>query len=70
MQSMFAKVKDYADDQDSFVCVLVDEVESLVSARKAALNGTEPSDCTSASTPLSVLTTELAAQPFVPSMLF
>jgi len=27
-----------------FVCVLIDEVESLTSARKSALNGNEPSD--------------------------
>jgi pachytene checkpoint protein 2 len=45
VQAMFSKVKEYADDDESFVCVLVDEVESLASARKAAANGTEPSDC-------------------------
>lgn len=31
-------------ESDVFICILIDEVESLSAARKAALNGMEPSD--------------------------
>ncbi|XP_077982391.1 pachytene checkpoint protein 2 homolog [Glandiceps talaboti] len=44
VMKMFKKIQDLIDNQDSLVCVLIDEVESLTSARKSALNGTEPSD--------------------------
>lgn len=32
------------EDQDSLVILLIDEVESLTAARKAAVSGSEPSD--------------------------
>lgn len=41
---MFAQIHLLLDDEDAFVCVLIDEVESLSAARKAALSGMEPSD--------------------------
>eukprot|EP00058_Branchiostoma_floridae_P019450 XP_002604940.1 hypothetical protein BRAFLDRAFT_58489 [Branchiostoma floridae] len=41
---MFQKIQELIDDSDALVCVLIDEVESLTAARKASLNGTEPSD--------------------------
>lgn len=41
---VFEKIRGILEDHHSFVVVLIDEVESLSSARKAALNGTEPSD--------------------------
>ncbi|KAI8901584.1 P-loop containing nucleoside triphosphate hydrolase protein [Globomyces pollinis-pini] len=41
---LFIKLHAMLDNQDAFVCVLIDEVESLTAARKAALNGSEPSD--------------------------
>lgn len=41
---LFAKVAEVVEEEDSLVFVLVDEVESLTSARKAAVNGSEPSD--------------------------
>mmetsp|Transcript_15212 Transcript_15212/g.39538 ORF Transcript_15212/g.39538 Transcript_15212/m.39538 type:complete len:482 (-) Transcript_15212:1872-3317(-) len=42
--AVFAKVRELVDDRETFVSVLIDEVESLVASRAAALNGTEPSD--------------------------
>jgi len=44
VQKMFAEIKDCIEDPDSFVCVLIDEVESLTAARKNAMSGSEPSD--------------------------
>eukprot|EP00741_Cyanophora_paradoxa_P008361 tig00001302_g8088.t1 len=41
---LFDKLKEFVDDPHCLVCVLIDEVESLAAARKAALAGTEPSD--------------------------
>ncbi|KAG0286196.1 Pachytene checkpoint protein 2 [Linnemannia gamsii] len=41
---MFDQIWTMVDDDDTFVCVLIDEVESLAAARKAALSGNEPSD--------------------------
>ncbi|RUP52415.1 P-loop containing nucleoside triphosphate hydrolase protein [Jimgerdemannia flammicorona] len=41
---MFQQISELVADEDAFVCVLIDEVESLTAARKAALAGTEPSD--------------------------
>ncbi|KAJ3129297.1 Pachytene checkpoint protein 2, partial [Irineochytrium annulatum] len=44
VMQMFSKIKDLCDDTETFVCVLIDEVESLTAARKAAVSGMEPSD--------------------------
>ena len=59
VMKLFAKIKELVEDPEAFVCVLLgisthltttmrltcsDEVESLTSARKSALNGSEPSD--------------------------
>ena len=44
MMKMFGKIQEFIDDPDTLVCVLIDEVESLTTARKAAMSGTEPSD--------------------------
>jgi len=41
---LFAYITEMIADDDSFVCVLIDEVESLTAARKSAMAGTEPSD--------------------------
>ena len=41
---MFHKIQELIDDPDVLVCVLIDEVESLTSARKSAMSGSEPSD--------------------------
>ncbi|PVD21002.1 hypothetical protein C0Q70_19166 [Pomacea canaliculata] len=41
---MFQRLHEYMLDPDLFVCVLIDEVESLTAARKSCLNGNEPSD--------------------------
>jgi SpoVK/Ycf46/Vps4 family AAA+-type ATPase len=40
---MFNKITEIVEDGSLFVCVLIDEVESLTAARQAAANGTEPS---------------------------
>ncbi|KAG0199125.1 hypothetical protein BGX33_011872, partial [Mortierella sp. NVP41] len=44
VQRMFDQIWSMVDDEDTFVCVLIDEVESLAAARKSALSGNEPSD--------------------------
>ncbi|CAM9752919.1 unnamed protein product [Ascophyllum nodosum] len=44
VQRLFEHIWELADDEDSLVCVLVDEVESLTAARSAAMGGNEPSD--------------------------
>lgn len=44
MAQLFSKIQDFVDDSGALVFVLVDEVESLTSARKAAVAGNEPSD--------------------------
>ncbi|XP_065180092.1 pachytene checkpoint protein 2 homolog [Sycon ciliatum] len=44
VQKMFDKIQELIDDPDALVCVLIDEVESLTMARKAAMSGSEPSD--------------------------
>ena len=41
---LFDHIKDMVDDEDSLVCVLIDEVESLTAARSGAAGGAEPSD--------------------------
>nr|PIM01792.1 ATPase, AAA family protein [Toxoplasma gondii COUG] len=41
---MFTTIKDLLEDESCFVCVLIDEVESLSTARRAAMAGNEPSD--------------------------
>lgn len=40
---MFGKLSEIVEDKSTFVCVLIDEVESLTSARQVAF-GSEPSD--------------------------
>ncbi|KAJ3283460.1 Pachytene checkpoint protein 2 [Borealophlyctis nickersoniae] len=44
VMKMFQQINDIVEDEESFVCVLIDEVESLTAARKAAVSGLEPSD--------------------------
>lgn len=44
MQKLFDRVHDYAQDTESFVTVMIDEVESLTAARAGAMNGSEPGD--------------------------
>mmetsp|Transcript_1268 Transcript_1268/g.2485 ORF Transcript_1268/g.2485 Transcript_1268/m.2485 type:complete len:427 (+) Transcript_1268:210-1490(+) len=44
VNKLFDTIRDLVDDEDVFVCVLIDEVESLTAARKSALSGNEPSD--------------------------
>lgn len=41
---MFATIKQWLGADGHFVCILIDEVESLTHTRRNALNGTEPSD--------------------------
>lgn len=41
---LFDRIDDLAQDPEAFVCVLIDEVESLTAARQAAVSGSEPSD--------------------------
>ncbi|ORX98587.1 pachytene checkpoint protein 2 [Basidiobolus meristosporus CBS 931.73] len=44
VMKMFQQIEELVEDEESFVCVLIDEVESLTAARKAAMSGSEPSD--------------------------
>ena len=41
---LFAKIREFCEDEQRLVVVLIDEVESLTAARSAAMNGVEPSD--------------------------
>jgi len=44
VQRLFSSVMDMVEDEETFVIVLIDEVESLTAARAGAMAGTEPSD--------------------------
>ncbi|KAF8742435.1 hypothetical protein AX14_004649 [Amanita brunnescens Koide BX004] len=44
VQRLFNSIAELADEQDAFLVVLIDEVESLTAARAGAMAGTEPSD--------------------------
>lgn len=44
VMKMFAKIRELLEDPETFVVVLIDEVESLSAARKGAIGGSEPSD--------------------------
>ena len=44
VQKMFTEIKRLMEDSRALICVLIDEVESLTSARKNAMSGSEPSD--------------------------
>ncbi|CAI9112753.1 OLC1v1013243C2 [Oldenlandia corymbosa var. corymbosa] len=41
---LFTKIQEMVEEENNLVFVLIDEVESLAAARKAALSGSEPSD--------------------------
>ncbi|KAI3752981.1 hypothetical protein L2E82_25024 [Cichorium intybus] len=41
---LFQQIQDMVEEDNTLVFVLIDEVESLAAARKAALSGSEPSD--------------------------
>ncbi len=41
---LFAHIREMVEDEDCLVMLLIDEVESLTAARKAAVSGSEPSD--------------------------
>ncbi|KAI0069027.1 P-loop containing nucleoside triphosphate hydrolase protein [Artomyces pyxidatus] len=44
VQRLFGSVMDLVEEEDTFVVVLIDEVESLTAARAGAMAGTEPTD--------------------------
>ena len=44
VQRLFSMITEMVEDDDAFVVVLIDEVESLTAARSAAASGTEPTD--------------------------
>ncbi|CAG8722776.1 12085_t:CDS:2, partial [Acaulospora colombiana] len=44
VQKLFSAVSEMADEEDVFLFVLIDEVESLTAARAGAMSGQEPSD--------------------------
>ena len=44
MSRLFAKIQEQVEDKDTLVFVLIDEVESLTSARQSAVAGNEPAD--------------------------
>lgn len=44
VMKMFASIREFASDPTRFVCILIDEVESLTAARTKAMSGSEPSD--------------------------
>ncbi|KAI0030229.1 P-loop containing nucleoside triphosphate hydrolase protein [Vararia minispora EC-137] len=44
VQRLFSSVMELVEDEDTFIVVLIDEIESLTAARAGAMAGTEPSD--------------------------
>ncbi|ETI32832.1 hypothetical protein, variant [Phytophthora nicotianae P1569] len=44
VMKLFRQIQELVEDEESLICVLIDEVESLTAARKSALSGSEPSD--------------------------
>ncbi|KAF8898173.1 P-loop containing nucleoside triphosphate hydrolase protein [Gymnopilus junonius] len=44
VQRLFSSITELVEEEDGFVVVLIDEVESLTAARAGAMAGTEPSD--------------------------
>ncbi|KAF8232439.1 P-loop containing nucleoside triphosphate hydrolase protein [Tricholoma matsutake] len=44
VQRLFNSITDLVEEEDAFLVVLIDEVESLTAARAGAMAGTEPSD--------------------------
>ncbi|THV03302.1 AAA-domain-containing protein [Dendrothele bispora CBS 962.96] len=44
VQRLFTSITELAEEEDAFLVVLIDEVESLTAARAGAMAGTEPSD--------------------------
>lgn len=44
VQQLFSSISTLAEDEDLFLVVLIDEVESLTAARAGAVEGREPSD--------------------------
>ena len=44
VMKMFSRIKEMADDPDTFLCILIDEVESLAAARNSSMSGADPSD--------------------------
>ncbi|CAO1638140.1 unnamed protein product [Parajaminaea phylloscopi] len=44
VQRLFAMVTEMVEDEQGFVVILIDEVESLTAARSASMSGGEPSD--------------------------
>ncbi|KAF7776389.1 hypothetical protein Agabi119p4_4782 [Agaricus bisporus var. burnettii] len=44
VQRLFNSINELIEEEDAFVVVLIDEVESLTAARAGAMAGTEPSD--------------------------
>ena len=41
---LFDHVQEIAEDEECFVSILIDEVESMASARQSAMKSNEPSD--------------------------
>lgn len=44
IMKLFERIRELAEDKDSLVCLLIDEVESLAAARQTSMAGSEPSD--------------------------
>ncbi|KAF7355125.1 Pachytene checkpoint protein 2 [Mycena sanguinolenta] len=44
VQRLFSSITELVEEEDTFLVVLIDEVESLTAARAGAMAGTEPSD--------------------------
>ncbi|CAK0750807.1 hypothetical protein CVIRNUC_002019 [Coccomyxa viridis] len=63
---LFAKITELVEEEDSLVCVLLDEVESLTRARSAAVSGSEPADAIRA---VNALLTQLDALKAHPNVL-
>ena len=66
VQQLFGVIQEMVEEEDAFVAVLIDEVESLSAARKAAMAGNEPSDSIRA---VNALLTQIDALKRYPNVL-
>ncbi|XP_049849547.1 uncharacterized protein LOC126319889 isoform X1 [Schistocerca gregaria] len=66
VMKVFRNIRELTEDRQRFVCVLIDEVESLTAARTRAVSGSEPSDALRA---VNAMLTELDRLKSIPNVM-
>ncbi|KAH0558906.1 hypothetical protein GP486_004467 [Trichoglossum hirsutum] len=63
---VFEEIEDLVDeDEDTFICIFIDEIESLTSSRRSVASGSEPGDSMRATNALLTALDRLRARPNV-----